>query len=556
MTNLHKGIILALCGMGTLFVSCNNTTVQKEVSVEKFGAFPNDGKNDFQALREATAYCRENPGTTLFFPPGKYDIDNEQARKIEFEAISGAYGESVQRTLFKPDGPYVTALDLKGCNNTTIKAHGATLFLHGWYEVITIQGAKDVKIEGISILYNRPPSTIGRVVKSTEEWFEAEFDTERYRFIDEKVTGRLHFYDAVRNRLYTARRTTKKELVAPGKIRFETKTAPAIGDYFVLRHGGHYRPAIMVKECEDITFQDVKIHSQPGMGIVGHLTKNIMIDNLQVVPEVGSVISSNTDATHFTSCSGTITIQNSKFRGQGDDCTNIHGYYYRMYPEADDKVEIRIEGADLHALSLDYPEIGDTMVVIDNKNMSEQGRYMVQSVDTSSVDWKVVIGLDRKIDVESLDGYYMWNYSRFPKVRIYNNSVHSHLARSFLIKSRDVVIAKNCILNSTITAIKLGAELSWRESGPAENVLIEENYITGCGYAAGPTVPSCITLSTEARELPPYLNKNIIIRNNVFDTDKEVAVLLKDAENVIVENNMANKKDYVKMENCQHITIK
>jgi polygalacturonase len=537
-----------------MLVSCGGATV-KEVSVEQFGAIPNDGKNDFDALRKATAYCRENPGTTLFFPPGKYDIDNEKARKIEFEAVSGAYGENVQGVLFRPDGPYVTALDLRDCDNTTVKAHGATLFLHGWYEVITMQGAENITVEGISILYNRPPSTIGRVTESNEEWFDAEFDTERYRFIDQKVTGRLHFFDPVRNRLYTGW-ASKKELTAPGKIRFQSKSAPAVGDYFVLRHGGHYRPAIMVKECENVTFRDVKIHSQPGMGIVGHLTKDIMIDNLQVVPEVGSVISSNTDATHFTSCSGTITIQNSKFKGQGDDCTNIHGYYYRMYPEADNKIEIKIEGADLHALSLDYPQIGDTMVVIDNKNMSEQGRYTVQSVDTSSVDWKVVIGLDKPIAEDMFENCYMWNYTRFPKVRIYNNSVHSHLARSFLIKSRDVVIAKNCILNSTITAIKLGAELSWRESGPAENVLVEENYITGCGYAAGASTPSCITLSTEARELPPYLNKNIVIRNNVFDTDKNVAVLIRDAENVVIENNMVNKKDYVKMENCQNVTVK
>ncbi len=552
--NFNKILCYTLIAIGALFISCGNAT-QQEVSVEKFGAIPDDGKNDFDALRSATAYCRENPGTTLFFPPGVYDIDNEQARKIEFEAVSGAYGENVQGVLFRPDGPYVTALDLKGCNNTTIKAHGATLYLNGWYEVITMQGAKDITLEGISILYNRPPSTIGRIVETSAEWFDAEFDTERYRYIDNKVTGRLHFFDHVRNRLYTGW-AKQKELLEPGKIRFHSNSNPPVGDYFVLRHGGHYRPAIMVKECENVTINDVNIHSQPGMGIVGHLTKNIMIDNLQVVPEVGSVISSNTDATHFTSCSGTITIQNSKFKGQGDDCTNIHGYYYRMYPEADNKIEIKIEGADLHALSLDYPEIGDTMVVIDNKSMAEKGRYTVQSVDTSSVDWKVVIGLDRAIDVEKLDDYYMWNYTRFPKVRIYNNSVHSHLARSFLIKSRDVIIAKNCILNSTITAIKLGAELGWRESGPAENVLIEENYITGCGYAAGADVPSCITLSTEARERPPFLNKNIVIRNNVFDTDKNVAILLKDAENILVENNMANKKDYVKIENCQNIEIK
>ena len=550
---LNKILCYTAIAAGALLTSCGNT--QQEISVEKFGAVPNDGKNDFDALRAATAYCRENAGTTLFFPPGVYDIDNEKARKIEFEAVSGVYGENVQGVLFRPDGPYVTALDLRGCNNTTIKANGATLYLNGWYEVVTMQGAKNITLEGISILYNRPPSTIGRIVETNAEWFDAEFDTERYRYIDNKVTGRLHFFDHVRNRLYTGW-ARQKELIAPGKIRFHSTSNPAVGDYFVLRHGGHYRPAIMVKECEDVTIRDVNIHSQPGMGIVGHLTKNIMIDNLQVVPEVGSVISSNTDATHFTSCSGTITIQNSKFKGQGDDCTNIHGYYYRMYPEGDNKIEIRIEGADLHALSLDYPEIGDTMVIINNKSMAEEGRYTVQSVDTSSVDWKVVIGLDKPIEAEKFENCYMWNHTRFPKVRIYNNSVHSHLARSFLIKSRDVIIAKNCILNCTQTAIKLGAELGWRESAPAENVIVEENYITGCGYTAGANAPSCITLSTEARERPPFLNKNIIIRNNVFDTDKNVAVLLKDAENIIVENNMANKKEYVKIENCQNIEIK
>ncbi len=509
---LSKILFFTTIAAGALFTSCGNA--QQEISVEKFGAVPNDGKNDFEALRAATAYCRENPGTTLFFPPGVYDIDNEKARKIEFEAVSGVYGENVQGVLFRPDGPYVTALDLKGCNNTTIKAHGATLYLNGWYEVVTMQGAKNITLEGISILYNRPPSTIGRVVETNAEWFDAEFDTERYRYIDNKVTGRLHFFDHVRNRLYTGW-AKQKELIEPGKIRFHSTSNPPVGDYFVLRHGGHYRPAIMIKECEN-----------------------------------------NTDATHFTSCSGTITIQNSKFKGQGDDCTNIHGYYYRMYPEGDNKIEIRIEGADLHALSLDYPEIGDTMVIIDNKSMAEQGRYIVQSVDTSSVDWKVVIGLDKPIEPEKFESCYMWNHTRFPKVRIYNNSVHSHLARSFLIKSRDVIIAKNCILNCTQTAIKLGAELGWRESAPAENVIVEENYITGCGYVAGANSPSCITLSTEARERPPFLNKNIIIRNNVFDTDKNVAVLLKDAENILVENNMANKKDYVKIENCQNIEIK
>ncbi len=544
---------LAVCIACVLLDSCGFAP-QREVSVEQFGAVANDGRNDFEALRKATDYCRENPGTILLFPAGQYDIDHPLARKIEFEAISGAYGERVQATLFRPDAPYVKAVDLAECNNTTIKAHGATLMLHGWYEVLSVERAKNVAIQGLSILYHRPPSTVGRVVESTDEWFEAEFDTARYCFITERVTGRLHFFDHVRNRLYTGW-AKSKELVAPDKIRFQSSARPAVGDYFVLRHGGHYRPAVMIRECENITLRDVKIHSQPGMGVVGHLTRDIMIDNLQVVPETGSVISTNTDATHFTSCSGTITIQNSKFKGQGDDCTNIHGYYYRIYPEEDGRVEMRIEGADLHAQWLDYPQKGDTMVVINSRSMAEQARYVVQSVDTSLMNWKVIIGLDHPIEVENPSDYYMWNRSRFPRVRILNNSVHSHLARSFLIKSRDVVIAGNSIQNSTLTAIKLGAELGWRESGPAENVLVENNYITGCGYVSGADAPSCVTLSTEALERPPYLNRNIVIRNNVFDTESRVAVLLRDAENVEVSNNMTTHPNYVRIENCQNIKI-
>ena len=69
------------------------------------------------------------------------------------------------------------------------------------------------------------------------------------------------------------------------------------------------------------------------------------------------------------------------------------------------------------------------------------------------------------------------------------------------------------------------------------------------------SVPSCITLSTEAQELPPCLNRNIVIRNNVFDTEKPIAVLLKDAENVVVANNTTSKKNYVATENCRNVKV-
>lgn len=119
-------------------------------------------------------------------------------------------------------------------------------------------------------------------------------------------------------------------------IRIYTDFRPSTGDFCVLRHSGHYRPAIMIKESSDIYIEGVKIHSQPGMGVVGHLSENITLENLQVIPEAGMIISTNTDATHFTSCKGEIVIENCKFGGQGDDCTNIHNYYYTIVPKQKD----------------------------------------------------------------------------------------------------------------------------------------------------------------------------------------------------------------------------
>lgn len=527
----------------------------KVIMFSSFGAVPDDGVNDMAALKKAAEYCRSHPGTTLVMEPGVYDIEDDLARRIEREAIGGAYGERVQSTLFKPGAPYVKALDLTGCKNVKVCAKGATLRMKGWYEIVTIDNARDVTVDGLSLTYNRPPNTVGRVIASDDKSFDMLIDPSKYTYIDSIVTGRVHFYDHVRNRLYTGG-ASAKELVNPSTIRIHSTRHPAVGDYCILRHGGHYRPAVMIKESKGVTLSNVKIHGQPGMGVVGHRSSDIMIDNLQVVPEPGSVISTNTDATHFTSCSGDLTIQNSKFRGQGDDCTNIHNYYYRIYPRDERNVEIRIENADLHAQSLDYPEVGDSMIVIDRRNMAEAGRFKVREVKTSEADWQVVIGFDRQLGDIDLEHMVMTNLTRFPRVKILNNTVNSHLARAFLVKAPNVTIAHNSIIGSCETAIKLGAELGWNESGPAYNVLVEDNYISGCGYNGGVATPSCVTLSTEASETPPFVNHHIVIRNNVFDTDKPVAVLLKDGEDIQVLDNKATRKNYVRIENCRNLTIK
>ena len=333
---------------------------QTIVSVADFGAVPDDGIDDATALRAAAAYCRAHAGTTLVFPAGIYELEDSTAVDIERRAISGAYGRGieVQWELFRPQRPFVTGLDFTGCRQLTIEAHGAVLRVAGWMQVLSFIGCEDIMLKGLSIIYRRPAATEARVVAVSEDHYDLEFDPQLYAHIDSIVQGRYYFYSKQRRHFYYFP-MGRTELLRPGRFRVHSSQQPPLDDVCIIRYGGHYRPCIMIKESARVRVEDVTLRSFPGMGIVGHLSKDILIDHLNVEPEPGRYSSTSTDATHFTSCSGTITIQHSHFCGNGDDCTNIHNYYYRVLPQTGaSAVELRIEGADLHAQSLDCPLAG------------------------------------------------------------------------------------------------------------------------------------------------------------------------------------------------------
>lgn len=529
---------------------------QTRVSVAEFGAVPDDNRNDAQALRTAAAFCRSHARTTLFFPSGVYDLEDSVAVDIERRAISGDYGRGieVQWELFQPQRPFVTGLDFTGCRRLTIEAEGAILRVAGWMQVISFIGCQDIVLKGLTVTYRRPAATEAKVTAVSNDHYDLQFNPSLYTYIDSIVQGRYYFYSTQQQHFYYFP-MGRTELLRPGLFRVHSDQQPPIGDVCIIRYGGHYRPCIMVKECARVRIEGVSIRSFPGMGIVGHLSEDIMIDHLNVEPEPGRFSSTSTDATHFTSCNGFLTIQNSHFCGNGDDCTNIHNYYYQVIPQDDPyKVELRIEQADLHAQSLDYPHAGDTLKLINRNDMKECGQYIVRGAEVSVEDWRVIARLDRPISNDDVANAFMYNYTRFPNVRILNNTVDYHNGRAFLLKARNVEVRGNHISGCTLSAIKLGAELSWREAGPVENVVIENNEIHHTGTEPS-YVASCVMISTEAPETPPKVNTNILICNNRFQSDQPVCIRLADAAHVKIKENTFIGHAQITKQNCDDVEI-
>lgn len=554
----HPEAIFILLLVCISFFSCKKDNVRNRIDITEFGAIPNDGIDDSEAFRAAMKVCRETSGTVLYIPSGVYNFRDEAAVKIEYEAISGQYGEDVQGRLFKVDAPYVKALDLNKGRDITIEADGATLLQEGWYETISITDAQNITIRGLTITHKRPPYTIGEIINVSDKYFDIHIDTLCFPYLDHTITGRIHFWDVEKQRIYTGAWHERKELLDKGKIRVHSKARPKIGDYCILRHSAHYRAGIFIKESSDILIDNVKIHSQPGMGIVGHRSENITMRNLHVIPEPGSVVSTNTDATHFTSCKGKIILDACKFGGQGDDCTNIHNYYWSIYRRSTNReVLIAVESADLHSLSLDYPDIGDTLALVSKENLNTFEKYVVEKVDTTGQNMQIRIGLNKGVEYNTNE-YYLTNLTRRPSVEIINNTVRSHMARAYLIKTNNVKITGNVIQSSSGTAIQLGAEAGWRESSPVENILIENNWIIGCGYGHGRQKGSAINVEVNGIKVTPdFLNKNITIRNNTIQAEGKNAIYLSGAKNIdICTNEIYGSVNAIFAENVDSITVK
>lgn len=529
----------------------------RKVSVGKFGAYPDDGRPDTEALRRAAAYCRQHPQTTLVFPAGTYELSDSVAIDIERRAISGAMGRGleVQRVLFQPQKPYVTGLDFTGCENLVIEAKGARLVVEGWMQVLSFVGCKQLTLNGLEITYRRPAATEGQVVRTSEEDFEIEYDPALYTYIDSIVQGRYYFYSSEHKHFYYGGIQNAK-LLRPGLVRMTSRVHPPVGDICIIRYGGHYRPCVMLRESEDITLRNLSIRSFPGMGVVGHLCHDILIDSLKVIPEAGRVSSTSTDATHFTSCSGNLTISNSTFAGNGDDCTNIHNYYWHVTPDVTDltQVEIRVEDADLHAQALDYPLAGDTLILLHRKTMQEVGRFTCRSCNTDAESWRVNVTLDHPLPSAQCNQMLMYNYSRFPHVQILNNDDEYNNGRAFLLKARDIVVRGNRIGRSTLSAIKLGAELSWHEAGPVEHVRVENNDIRGAGTDNGYRATG-IMITTESPETPPHVNRNILIQGNHIEGRHSTAILLHDAQDVEIYGNTFVNGHEILQKNCCNVRI-
>lgn len=519
---------------------------------------------DIETFAAAMQYLRENPGTTLIVPPGTYHITSELAKSAMNSVMTGEWGRNPQRIMFHPKYRYTSGISFNDQQGTRVIADGAVLMVEGFMEPVSIINCSDIEIHGFTIDHLRKPYSRGTLTNlqptDAEGYRECiiEFDEDCPIYEKSPLSLRYIFYDIDNERnIYAGLR--EYSYVDSHHIKAKLSGADSIRDgyLFYTVHSFHSRPAILIENAKNIKLINTTIHSQPGMGIVGNRSEDIVISGLSVVPSAGHHMSTDTDATHFTSMKGLLRFENCVFDGQGDDFTNVHSYYQAIIGrESWNTYTIQEKTPDgTHAQTLDYPDIGDTLELTNRNTLQTVGHYTVMDCVPMHDEWMCKVTLDRPLP-EDTEDLVLSDITRLPHVELVNCTATRHFARSILLKNRSALI-ENCTFRDIMgPAIVAAAEAWWYEGVCPANIVIRGNKIYNCAECWGES--GGIVVKADSGQAEGCSIYNITIEDNYIECPNgKPGIFVRNTAGVTIRNNTIVTTGEISMhiESCDHVSI-
>jgi polygalacturonase len=534
----------------TSFSSCSETV--SEIHVKDFGAIPNDGKDDTQAISMALEACNIKTSSKLIFDFGTYDI----------------YGNQKDER-----GRFFPSLIIKNISNLMIEGNGSEFVGHDYSSMFHFSNCTNLSIANLTIDWDPLPYTQGKVTAVDSDYIDIEVlapFVAKEGLHTEAVIG----YEPGKRRM--ARRFTDHyqlgfekttEVVKPGVMRLFigrkdrfAGTMPEVGTHVIARHHVYGYQSFELEKCKNVHLENIIIYSNPGMGVTGDECRDITIRHLKVMlrPGTDRWMSCTADATHFAGCRGTITLENCLFEGMGDDATNVRSGHYLLVSERLENNKLRIKTGYRYGSDLTPPEKGDKLELSgEDKPLLPYATLTVSSVERDSVNKSLIIGFSEKLPERTGKGDAVGNASSIPVLRIRNCTTIRNRSRGFIIKTRDVIIEDCTFQDITECAIALETDVNgWWESISSRDVIICNNrFIDGkfeSGYLHG-----VIEFHTMSRTAPAGVYSRITISNNVFLGSEGSIIKIGSADDVNIINNIMDypKEAAVLLYNSSNIHI-
>ncbi len=534
-------------------LSCSRSDRVSEVRVSDFGAVPNDGKDDTEAIIAALKTCEGKKNVTLVFEIGSYDIYG---------------GKKNERGGLNP------AIEVNGFIDLTIDGCGAELIGHDLQTMFSFSKCKNLSVTNLTTDWNPLPYTQGKVVLVDTGFVDidvvAPFTAQAGR-----PTQAILGYDIENRRM--ARRFTdhyqlgykkNSEVIRPGVMRLFigrqdrfAGTMPAVGDYIIARHQVYNYQSFQFLECSEVHVENVNIYCNPGMGLIARESRDIFISHLKVMirPGSGRWMSCTADATNFEACRGTIIMENCLFEGQGDDATNVRSGEYLLVDERLSDTKLKLKHGYKYTSGIpDSPRVGDILELSSvNLPLLPYATASVRSVEVDEKENALIIEFTKKLPENTGKGDIVGNTSSCPVLRIRNCTAIRNRARGFVIKTRDVIIEDCTLQDICASGVALEADVNaWWEAIGSRNVIIRNNRFIRCKFEPE-YLNGVIESHTMSETTPAGVHRNVAIENNIFLGSDGNILKLGSADSVKVIDNImdAPADEAILLYNCENILI-
>ena len=483
-----------------------------------------------------------------------------------------------------------TAFPIFDRHDLTIDGQGSTFIFHGLIIPFSIENSSNIRIKNVSIDWAMSFHSEGIIVANNleqktfdmkiskdypyeirkgqlvfiKEYYEhsigqsilfdpetraTAFNTEAYTSLTTKSkTATQSNVDAIKYKYPVDLRSPEyakigiedkliAEQLEPGLIRIygHTKKIPEVGKVVVMKGEQGYNrfaPAFHITFSSDVSFNNIDVHHACGMGLIAENTKNISLDNFNVTPSQGRIISTTADATHFVGCSGKIEIKNCLFSSQLDDAVNVHGIYQQITEIlGDHKVAIKVGHFQQQGFTIGKQN--DKIGIVNlQKSFFAMEEMTLKAVEKINGRYQVISFnevLPRSLKV----GDYIENLDAYPELLVQNCRIINNRARGLLLSTPRKIVIENSFFSTEMEAILAPVESGyWYESGSVLDLTIRNNIFQDC--AAGGQNKGVIRFETD-NESDHIAFENILISNNVFNQ----------FDNLIVEANNVNMLEFV-----------
>ncbi|MCJ8013641.1 right-handed parallel beta-helix repeat-containing protein [Paenibacillus sp. KQZ6P-2] len=550
------------------------------ISMDQFGAKPEQGFDNTLAVMSALEYCREIEGAELVFPQGRYHFWPDKAAEKQL-FISNHDQEGLRRIAFQ----------LTDHNGITIDGQGSEFIFHGPMIPFVIDHCRNATIRNIVIDWENPMFAQGTVIRADDDSFDLQLpEGTNYKIENdgvwfnfggktEKVWGLNEFDPRTKAPAYQSGdriswgnyRKVRIEESRPGVITYRGKNIqlPQIGNVIVMRFSRRENPAFFVNGGENVILDSINIHHAPGMGLLAQWCRNIRLHKFNVMRRPGSdrMVTATADATHFVFCRGQITIDQCLLENQLDDPCNVHGIYARITEKLGED-QLMVELAHGMSKGIKIAEPGDLIEFVRRDSLLPYANLRAKNVKVLNKDY-IIVTFDQPLpdDVHIHD--VIGNRSSNPDLTVTHSTVRANRARGFLITTAGSVLLEHNKISTPGAGIKISGDANyWFESGDVKQVMIRNNEFMDCNYCCPDWGRAVIDIDPEIENPEAYeqcYHRNISIENNRFVTFDVGIVSGHSVDGIRFVNNVIETSDSypphhvmkypIELKACKNVTI-